>query len=159
GGLGTIQAEYFDLPIEGEQAKGQWLTLADIDCSCLPGPGEPDGCNNVMGVSGVLGERSWGDQGKFRRRVGPPRYAQVRRFMPDGGGLVVLCERTRTYAGTGLDFDVLPVLRRDEAPRCRLGGDEADPSLLGWNTWVHEEDYADDLTDAVFFMDSGAGDQ
>jgi type VI secretion system protein ImpH len=153
--LEAMLADYFDLPIEVEQAKGQWLTLADIDCSCLPGPGEPDGCNNVMGVSVFLGERVWDVQSKFRVRVGPLRYPRFRQFMPDGDALEVLCHLARTYAGPDLDFDVLPVLRRDEAPRCRLGGDGTDPALLGWNTWVHESDYADNLTDAVFFMDTG----
>jgi type VI secretion system protein ImpH len=153
--LEALLADYFDLSIEVEQAQGQWLTLADTDCSCLPGPRDPEGCNNGLGVSVFLGERVWDVQSKFRVRVGPLRYPQFRRFMPDGDALEVLCHLARTYAGPDLDFDVLPVLRRDEAPRCRLGGDETDPALLGWNTWVHESDYADNLTDAVFFMDTG----
>jgi type VI secretion system protein ImpH len=153
--LEALLADYFELNIEVVQAQGQWLTLADSDCSCLPGSDQPEGCNNGLGLSVFLGERVWDVQSKFRVRVGPLRYPQFRRFMPDGDALEVLCQLARTFAGPDLDFDVLPVLRRDEAPRCRLGGDEADPALLGWNTWVHEDDYADDLTDAVFFMDTG----
>jgi type VI secretion system protein ImpH len=155
--LEAMLADYFGLPVEVQQAQGQWLTLDDTDCSCLPGAGDPEGCNNALGVSVFLGERVWDVQGKFRMRVGPLRYSQFRQFMPDGGALEVMCQLARTYAGPHLDFDVLPVLRRDEAPRCRLGGDEADGPRLGWNTWVHDEDYRDDLTDAVFFMDSGTG--
>jgi type VI secretion system protein ImpH len=148
--LEDLLTDYFDLKVEIEQAQGQWLTLDDGDCSCMPGPNRPEGCNNALGVSLFLGERVWDVQSKFRVRVGPLRYAQFRRFMPDGDALEVLCHLTRTFAGLDLDFDVLPVLRRDEAPRCRLGGDGDDPSRLGWNTWVHEEDYPDHLTDAVF---------
>jgi type VI secretion system protein ImpH len=153
--LEALLADYFDLPVQVEQAQGQWLTLGDGDCSCLPGG--PEGCNNELGVSVFLGERVWDVQSKFRVRVGPLRYPQFRQFMPDGDALEVLCQLARTYAGPDLDFDVLPVLRRDEAPRCRLGGGGADASRLGWNTWVHEDDYAAHLTDAVFFVESGAG--
>lgn len=155
--LEALLADYFDLPVAVEQAQGQWLTLDDRDCSCLPGPGEPAGCNNDLGVSVFLGESVWDVQSKFRVRVGPLRYAQFRRFMPDGDALAVLCQLARTYAGPDLDFDVLPVLLPTEAPRCRLGGDEAAASRLAWNTWLHEDDYAENLTDAVFFMDSGLG--
>jgi type VI secretion system protein ImpH len=155
--LEAMLADYFGLPVEIEQAQGQWLTLDDSDCSCLPGPGAPEGCNNGLGTSVFLGERVWDVQSKFRVRVGPLRYSQFRQFMPDGDALEILCQLARTYAGPDLDIDVLPVLRRDEAPRCRLGGDETDGARLGWNTWVHDEDYLVHLTDAVFFVDSGRG--
>jgi type VI secretion system protein ImpH len=156
--LEALLADYFDLPVEVVQAQGQWLTLDDGDCSCLPGNDNLDGCSNELGVSVFLGERVWDVQSKFRVRVGPLRYSQFRQFMPDGDALEVLCQLARTYAGPDLDFDVMPVLRRDEAPRCLLGDrDGHDPSRLGWNTWVHDDDYADHLTDAVFFVDSGTG--
>jgi type VI secretion system protein ImpH len=150
-------ADYFGLPVEIQQAQGQWLTLDDNDCSCLPGPGAPEGCNNGLGTSVFLGERVWDVQSKFRVKVGPLRYSQFRQFMPDGDALEVLCQLARTYAGPDLDIDVLPVLRRDEAPRCRLGGDEVGGSRLGWNTWVHDGVYVQHLTDAVFFVESGSG--
>jgi len=107
-------------------------------------------------VSLIVGERVWDVQSKFRVRIGPLSYSQFCRFMPDGDALAVLAHMVRTYVGSELDFDVLPVLRRDEAPHSQLQGDGADASRLGWNTWVHDEDYADNLTDAVFFVDGVA---
>src|SRR5439155_1139585 len=72
--LEAMLADYFGLPVGIVQAQGQWLTLDDGDCSCLPGPGAPEGCNNGLGTSVFLGERVWDVQSKFRvrgRPVGP----------------------------------------------------------------------------------------
>jgi type VI secretion system protein ImpH len=152
--LEAVLADYFGLPVEVQQAQGQWLTLDDADCSRLPGPGEPDG-NTELGASVFLGERVWDVQSKFRVRVGPLRYEQFREFMPDGNALPALCQLARTYAGPDLDFDVMPVLQRNDVPYCHLGGDEDGGSRLGWNTWIHDGDYVVHRTDAVFFMDEG----
>jgi len=150
-GLAQLLRDYFELPVEVQQFRGRWLRLD-------PGSQTRLGAANcAMGLNAVAGERVWDVQSKFRVRVGPLRYDQFRDFMPDGGALLVLGQLARTYAGPDLDFDVLPVLRGDEAPRCRLGGDGADGSRLGWNTWVHDEDYTENRTEAVFFVDAAAG--
>jgi type VI secretion system protein ImpH len=138
-----------------EQALGQWLTLDDDDLSTLPDEDCPNGCNNELGISLIVGERVWDVQSKFRVRVGPLHYSQFRQFMPDGDALPALIQLVRTYVGSELDFDVLPILRRDEAPRCQLRSDEKDASRLGWNSWIHDEDYSNDLTDAIFFVETG----
>jgi type VI secretion system protein ImpH len=147
--------EYFGLPVQVEQALGQWLTLDDDDLSTLPDEDCPNGCNNELGISLIVGERVWDVQSKFRVRVGPLHYSQFRQFMPDGDALPALIQLVRTYVGSELDFDVLPILRRDEAPRCQLRSDEKDASRLGWNSWIHDEDYSNDLTDAIFFVETG----
>jgi type VI secretion system protein ImpH len=59
-------------------------------------------------------------------------------------------EMARLYAGPHLEFDVQLVLKRREVPRCRLGGDKAGGSRLGWNTWVRHGEYANDVDDAIF---------
>jgi type VI secretion system protein ImpH len=77
-------------------------------------------------------------------------YADFARFTPRGDRLLPLCQFARTYAGPDLDFDVQVVLKKEEIPACRLGGDGADGSHLGWNTWLFSLPFAADAEDAVF---------
>jgi type VI secretion system protein ImpH len=148
--LEGILCDYFGMPVRVEQFQGQWLSLAREDLSRLSGSAEPRGLNNRLGVDAVAGERVWDVQGKFRLRVGPLPYALFRRFMPRRFGLKPLCQLTRSYVGPDLDFDVNLVLRREDVPLCRLGGDGSEGAFLGWNTWVRAGDFDHDADDALF---------
>jgi type VI secretion system protein ImpH len=151
--LEALLADYFGLPVEVEQAAGQWLTLADADRSRLPDDEFPDGMNAALGLTALAGERVWDVQSKFRIAVGPLTYAEFRRFMPDGDGLRQLGALTRTYVGPELDFEVVPLLKPTDAPPLVLAGDGPDGPQLGWNTWVHDGDYDAVLSDASFFVE------
>jgi type VI secretion system protein ImpH len=150
--LEGILRDYFGLPIEVEQAHGQWLSLDEPDQSALPGPGQPLGLNCQMGINVIVGERVWDVQGKFRVRVGPLRYEQFRRFTPDGDGLRALCQLTRTYVGPEYDFDVQLILRRDQVPLFQVG-EVPDAARLGWNTWSGAQARAADVGDVIFPCD------
>jgi len=151
--LEALIAEYFRLPVEIEQAAGQWLTLKDADRSRLPDDEFPDGRNAGLGLTVVAGERVWDVQSKFRVTIGPLTYAEFQRFMPDGNGLQQLGALTQTYVGPDLDFEVLPLLKPTEAPALILAGNGPEGPRLGWNTWVHEGDYETVLSDASFFVE------
>ncbi len=151
--LEIMLADYLDLPVEVRQFQGQWLYLSPEDRSLLPGGAGGPGQNNALGKSVVIGERVWDVQSRFRVRVGPLDYAGFRRFLPDGDRTRPLCELVRAYAGPQWDFDLQPVLRAAEVPWCRLGGDGADASRLGWNTWVRSRPLDHDASDAVFSWD------
>ena len=98
--------DYFAIPVRVEQAQGQWLTLEEADCSLLPDADSPEGRNNEVGESLIVGERVWDVQGSFRLRVGPLKYDQFRRYLPDGDGLSALYQMTRAYVGPELDFEI-----------------------------------------------------
>jgi type VI secretion system protein ImpH len=53
-----------------------------------------------------------------------------------------------------LEFDSQLILKAREVPWCRLGGDAADPSRLGWNTWVRSGEFDHDVSDAVFSLET-----
>jgi type VI secretion system protein ImpH len=153
-GLEAVLSDYFSLPMRVEQFLGQWLLLEEPDRSRLPGAGL-GGLNNRLGVDSVAGERVWDVQGKFRVRVGPLRYRQFRQLMPGAYGMRVLSQLTRSYAGAEFDFDIQLVLRPEEVPPCRLGGDGEDGSFLGWNTWMRTGAFAQAVDDAVFQPEEG----
>jgi type VI secretion system protein ImpH len=170
--LEGILNEYFSIPAAVKQFQGEWLYLAVEDRSALPstrGKGDSPvfadplrgypakigtvpgkGQYTALGAEAVIGQRVWDVESKFRIRLGPLSYAEFRRLLPDGDMLRPVREMVRLYAGPHLEFDVQLVLKRHEVPRCRLGGDAAGASRLGWNTWVRHGEFSEDVDDAVF---------
>ena len=151
--LERIVGDYFELPARVSQFQGQWLYLDPLDLSVMPDAARPDGQNNRMGTDLVIGSRVWDVASKFRVRLGPLPYADFRRFIPSGDDLKPLGQLVRQYVGPQFDFDVQPVLRAEEVPWCRLGGDLEDPARLGWNTWVRSGPFDRDVEDAVFSLE------
>ena len=148
--LECMLADYFAQKVRVLQFRGQWLYLSRDDQSALPNAEMPEGLNCELGRNVIVGERVWDIEGKFRVRLGPLGIGDFRRFMPDGDALLPLSQMVRTYGGPQFDFDVQPVLRAAEVPWCRLGGDDASPALLGWNTWIRCNEFESDVDDAVF---------
>ncbi|MGH7200225.1 MAG: type VI secretion system baseplate subunit TssG [Planctomycetaceae bacterium] len=148
--LERMLEDFFDVSVRVLQFQGQWLHLAEGDQSRLPAAGRPRGWNNVLGESVIVGERVWDVQGRIRLRVGPLSYPQFRRFLPSGDRLRPFAQLVRSYVGMEFDFDVQLVLQADEVPGCRLGGADAEPSRLGWNTWLTSRPFTDNAADAVF---------
>ncbi len=122
-GLELVLADYFAVPVEVRQFEGQWLHLGEEDRTALPSArGARQGASR-LGDSLVVGGRVWDVESKFRLRLGPLGYEEFRALMPSGAQLRAVCHLTRTYAGPQFDFDVQPVLRREEVPPIRLGGE------------------------------------
>jgi type VI secretion system protein ImpH len=147
--LERILAEYFGLPVEVEQFQGQWLYISPDDQSQMPSL-TSEGVNCQLGLNVIVGARVWDVQSKLRIKLGPLSYEQFRRFMPTGDALRPICELARSYVGPEFDFDVLPVLRAADVPRCRLAPQESQGARLGWNSWVRSQPFDHDVTDAVF---------
>jgi type VI secretion system protein ImpH len=148
--LEAMLADYFRLPVRVRQFQGQWLRLDEANQSRMG----PDGPNNLLGTNLVAGDRVWDVQGKIRIRVGPLTYPQFTEFLPDRTPVArrkqffVLVHLVRLFVGPALDFDVQVVLRADEVPWCKLGGEGG--SQLGWNTWVRSLAFPHDVDDPVF---------
>ncbi len=154
--LESLLGDHLGMPVRVLQCQGQWLHLDLSDQAAMPSAREPDGRNNQLGVNLLVGERIWEVQSKFRVRIGPLTWREFRSLMPNGRSLRPLCEITRTYAGPALDFDVQPVLRLAEVPRCRLTSDSEEGPYLGWNTWMPPPaaPAAQSVDDAVFQIES-----
>jgi type VI secretion system protein ImpH len=154
GMLENVINDFLQMPAEVKQFHGQWLYLREEDQSSMPCDRWPEGRNCEMRGGVVLGERVWDIACKFRICLGPLDYSAFRRLFPGGSLLRPLCQLVRTYAGLQFDFDVQPVLRAEDVPWCRLGGDGSDPSRLAWNTWLRSRALDHDVSDAVFSMES-----
>ncbi|MDD4268206.1 MAG: type VI secretion system baseplate subunit TssG [Pirellulales bacterium] len=151
--LEQIVGDDLGLPASVRQFLGRWLYLGREDQSALPSPKLPEGLNNQLGASVLLGERVWDAEGKFRVRLGPMTRDRFRQFLPDGPLLRPLSQMIRAYVGPQFDFDVQPVLAGAEVPWCVLGGKDADAPRLGWNIWIRSRPFARDVSDAVFSLE------
>ena len=151
--LQLMLSDHFSVPAKLVQFQGQWLTIAPSDRSRMPDAAHPEGMNNQLGVSTIIGERVWDVQSRVRVRLGPLTFGDYWRFLPTGGGLAELARLVRLYIGPQFDFDVQLVLRAKEVPACQLGGDGAGPQL-GWTTFLKSEPMEADFEDAVFEVEA-----
>lgn len=152
-GLEAMLSDYFERRVEIEQYKGRWMNLASDELTSMPGPHDLDSSFCQLGVNAVVGDRVWDVQGSFRIKLGPLTYSQFVRFMPSGVDLKKLAELTRIYIGPGLSVDVQLTLAKDEVPECQLVADGEGVPRLGWNTWIKQRPYQDDVDDAVYLLD------
>jgi len=73
--------------------------------------------------------------------LGPLSFKEFLDFLPTGNGFTSLCELTRFYAGTELEFSFCLMLKGDDVPESRLGG-TAGPRL-GWTSWLKTREFKD----------------
>ncbi len=146
--LRTLLSDYFELPVEIQQFRGQWLQIDPVHQTCL-------GSHGILGINSVAGSRVWDVQSRFRVRVGPLTYRQFEDALPDREPIsqrkmfFLLMQLTRQYAGPELDFDVQLVLAAREVPQCQLQ-ERGFGARLGWNTWLISETPKRDADEPVF---------
>ncbi|MEO1498466.1 MAG: type VI secretion system baseplate subunit TssG [Planctomycetota bacterium] len=152
--LRRLLQEHLGVAVAIRQFVGHWLRVERADQTSLPSLAAK-GQNCRLGLDSIAGERVWDVQSRFRVQLGPMGYDQFRRLMPNGDAFLTVGQLVRSYVGPGYDYDVQPVLRRDEIPACRLGDERPDAvgPRLGWNTWVLTHGAATDAEDAVFVSD------
>ncbi|ARE41178.1 Uncharacterized protein ImpH/VasB [Rhodovulum sp. P5] len=135
-GLTQVLSAFFSAPVAVEEFVGCWLPLEPDDRWQL---GEA-----ALGQRTVVGRRVWSRSSKIRIRIGPLSRAAYERLLPGSAALDRLTALVRNYAGPVLDFDVNLVLRGDEVPAARLGGQ----TRLGQTSWLgrrHDKGDAGDL--------------
>jgi type VI secretion system protein ImpH len=142
--LEGILEDYFGIPVHVVQFQGEWFQMNPDLLSSLGA----DGQNNQLGVSAVLWERIWDPQSRFRVNVGPLSYTQFCDFLPGSDAHIHIVELTRFFVGEDVNFEVSPILRREEIPYCVLG---RDPSVrLGWSMWMKVREFEEDVSQPVF---------
>lgn len=123
------------LPVRVEQFRGAWCALPPEEQTILPGPSHPDGQFCRLGMDMVAGDRAWEVTGGIRLHVGPLGLDDVLGLLPGTAGAERLTDMVALTAGLPMDFDLCLLLRAEEVPPLRLGGDQDGPRL-GWTTWL-----------------------
>jgi len=148
-GLQQILSDYLGRPVRVEQFTGKWLDIPVEEQTRLSGLATARGGHSQLGVDALIGERVWDLEGSFRLEVGPLTYAGFQRLMPGGPDLARLADLARFYAPLHLQFNIRPILHRDEVPKPELRGDNQAPRL-GWNSWLCALPMPVDVGDAEF---------
>ncbi len=145
--LRAMLQEFSGLPVEIELFRPRWLTIPEEERSRM---GQPQGVQ--IGVNATAGAAIRDFSGGFRLVIGPLRYTDYLALAPGGRKIAELFALTRLYVGSGLDFDVQIVLKKEDIPFCQLGQTGAgagDLPRLGWNSWARLAPASKDSKDAI----------
>jgi type VI secretion system protein ImpH len=154
-GLQSILSDYLRVPARVVQFVGRWMPIPE-QYRCLLGE-RPD--SGRLGMTALLGARTWDCQQKFRIVLGPMSLADYERLLPHTSSFRRLVDWVRDYVGDELLWDAQLILRAADVPRVRLGS----YGHLGRTTWLAshapERDAADKIVDesCVEMVKHGAG--
>lgn len=136
-GLERLLEGYFQIPVHVEQFTGAWVPL---DSSQWTRIGADAGCNHKIGEA-VVGTRVWDEHIGVSISLGPLSLEAFTGFLPGGNQYKPLRDLAHFYLGNEFEFTVKLVLRGDQIPPARLGGNtnsqSEQPALeLGWLSWL-----------------------
>ena len=134
-GLKQILKNYFKIPVEINEFVGQWQPLIEDVRTRLPGRENPNGQNNCLGRSVMLGENGWFAQGKINIVLGPLSKEQLQIFAPGTKALKSLNEIVQIYAGMEYSYDFIIKVKRSDIPNKIQLSSKTQP-VMGWNTWL-----------------------
>jgi len=126
-GLLGLLSGFFQLPVEIEEFVGDWVDLPESVCCRLGANKEI----STLGVSITSGTRIWDCQHKFRIIFGPVGIEDYRRMLPNGKSAKRLIALVRNYIGIEMNWELKLILKKEDVPSARLGGDDQ----LGWTSW------------------------
>lgn len=134
-GLQQILQDYFKIPVAINEFVGQWQELIEDVRTRLPGKDNPNGQNNCLGRSVMLGHKGWFAQGKFNIVLGPLSKDQLQIFAPGTKALKSLNEIVQIYAGMEYNYDFIIKVKRSDIPHKIQLCSKPQP-IMGWNTWL-----------------------
>lgn len=141
--LTSMLREFTGLAVEVEQFRRRWVPLPVHEQSQF---GQSGGLR--LGQNVTAGSAIEDFSGSFRIVIGPVGYADYLALTPGSQRLAEIFAVVRLFAGSGFDFDVQVILRKEDIPFCQLGATEA-PARLGWNSWARLAPAEKDSTDAI----------
>ncbi len=143
-GLKSILSDYFQTSVTIHEFIGEWVDIPSNSLCAL----NHDNTTGQLGVSAVIGTRSWQCQHKFRITIGPLSLYDYERFLPTGNWLESLGCLVRNYIGFEYDWDVNLVLNKDEVPAVQLGK----YGQLGWTSWFQSDKRKAEVNDLYLNM-------
>ncbi len=141
--LTSMLQEFTGLPFTVEQFRRRWVPLPVHEQSQF---GQSGGLR--LGQNVTAGSAIEDFSGSFRIVLGPVGYADYLALTPGSKRLAEIFAVARLFVGSGFDFDVQVILKKEDVPFCQLGQADA-PARLGWNSWARLAPATKDSTDAI----------
>lgn len=143
GGLAAMLSCYFDTSVSIEEFVPHWLDIPDDQATMLGAQFA------ALGQNAVLGARVLDVSVRFRVLIGPLSLKDYHRFLPTGDKHAELRDLVTLHAGPEHEWDVVPVLRKEAVPPCKVVEQEV---RLGWTAWLMGRDADIDADDLVLTM-------
>ncbi|MGZ8095881.1 MAG: type VI secretion system baseplate subunit TssG [Methylosarcina sp.] len=138
-GLESMLYDFFHVPVTIHEFIGEWLAIPE-DSYCYL---NADRATGQLGVSAIIGNRSWQCQHKFRITLGPLTLAEYEDFLPLGSKVKNILALVTNYVGFEFNWDLNLILKMNEVPSARLGH----YGRLGWTSWLKTAQRASDAQD------------
>ena len=138
-GLESMIKDFFQVPVKIHEFIGEWLDIPKNSYCYL----DDNPSTGQLGVSTVIGIKSWQCQHKFRIMIGPLSLAEYESFLPAGNRLKKLLALVNNYVGFELNWDLNLVLKKEEVPAAQLGN----YGQLGWTSWFQTNKRQSDAND------------
>lgn len=129
--LEQLLSDVFDVPVQVEQFLGGWYPVARPDQCALD---EPVNASR-LGFGALVGDEIWDPQARIRVRMGPLDRDRYERLLPTGEDYAHLRRLVRLFGHDQFDFELQPVLAKDDVPGVVIGEESTD-QRLAWTTWV-----------------------
>lgn len=142
--LQQVLSDYFRVPVRVEQFVGGWYRVPPSQWSRL------GGVNNVLGATALAGQRVWQRDLRVRVWIGPLAREQYRAFLPGAEGALALRKMLTVLGGATLEYEVKPILRRQDVTGSRLGA--AGSGHVGWDTFLVSRPATQDRSDAHYTL-------
>jgi type VI secretion system protein ImpH len=142
-------ADYFDVEVEVESFIGAWRKIEDQD-QCFLTDEKLD--STALGSGVIVGDEVWDQQSRVRVRIGPLSAERYQEFLPTGSAWAALQSLIRVFSRNDLEYEICPVLRRDDVPPCKMTSDTTVGTMLGWNTWLNSRREFDHDADETLIL-------
>jgi len=129
-GLARLLQDYFSMPVTIEQNKGQWLDSERTHLTTLSRKHR----QNSLGKDTFIGTRHWVCQYKIRIKIGPLTMNEYTDMLPEQSGFNALIEWIKLYCPKHLEFDIQPILHKDDIPKAILM--KGNTQRLGYTYWL-----------------------
>jgi len=126
--LAQLLTEYLHLDVNIEEFQGRWYDLQQSEQTQL-------GLNNAnLGVSSLIGTRTYQRNFSFSINIGPVDYQQYISLLNNKHGLDTIIELTQKAVGQEYEFSINIVLKEQQTQACQLGS-----TKLGINSWCQNK--------------------
>ncbi len=147
--LEQILSDYFGVRVEIEQFAGAWYRLEQGNLCRFS---EENSLSDQLGYGAVAGDEVWTQESRARIKLGPLTLAQYLDFLPAGTAFEPLRALVKFFSDDQIDFEVQLILKHEQVPPCKLGGEGESAPRLGWVTWVQTKAMVADARDTVLSL-------
>lgn len=128
-GLQQLIESIFEVKTQIKEFVGEWMKIPKQHHCIL----NESYYAKRLGRSSTLGKFSWQCQYKFKVFLGPLDIKDYESFLPGTIKIKQLNDAIRNYVGLELAWEIIPVLKKREVPRSKLG----QYGRLGWTCWLN----------------------